>query len=120
MSRVEFLTILLGVIGATLSALQLIIAWKQFKLSKRESKESTQEKLPQNELPAAAVGLLKLTVSSEDEQENIIGDLVEEQSHLQSGAKTRFWLYGQVIRSFFPLAYRRLRSSLSQYRKRIR
>jgi hypothetical protein len=120
MNWTEMLTILLAVAGIILSALQLIIAWKQLKLSRRESKNFTQDEYSREDLPQAGIKLLKLTVSSREKQENIIGDLIEERRQLQSGEKVRLWMYRQVIKSIPSLAYRRLSGSISKYKKRIR
>jgi hypothetical protein len=120
MGWTEMLTILLAVIGVILSALQLIIAWKQLKLGMRESEDFNQDKYSRDDLPPAGVKLLKLTVSSKEKQENIIGDLLEERRQLQSGERACLWVYRQVIKSSLPLAYRRLSGTISKYKKRIR
>ncbi|MDQ1591611.1 MAG: hypothetical protein QOG71_2238 [Pyrinomonadaceae bacterium] len=59
--------------------------------------------------------LLKLITSSSDEQENIIGDLLEEFNEYPSRLPAHFWLYKQVLKSVLPLIYKTARNRLASY-----
>lgn len=54
-------------------------------------------------------------ILTEEEQENISGDLREEYLHFESKTEGCIWLYRQVIRSIPPLAYNNLKSRLASY-----
>lgn len=69
---------------------------------------------PHNELQIA-VRLLKIFLPSDDYQQNIIGDLLEEFSELESKAAAYIWLYKQVLKSVLPLAYKNVISRLASY-----
>jgi hypothetical protein len=64
------------------------------------------------ELPLAT-RLLKLMLDSDEEQEYVFGDLLEEYNQFPSRVKANLWLYKQVITSIFPLIYKTLRSRLA-------
>jgi hypothetical protein len=65
--------------------------------------------------------LLKLISTSDEEADNIIGDLLEECDLYPSKLKARIWLYKQVLKSAPPLIYKSIRGRLASYfGKRIR
>jgi hypothetical protein len=65
--------------------------------------------------------LLKLSLPSDEEQENIIGDLLEEFDQFTSKEKAYLWLSKQVIKSICPLIYKILKTRIaSLFRERIR
>ena len=74
------------------------------------------EQLPQNPAahkPHLSMDLLKLTGATEEEQENITGDLLEEFNRFDSRLIAYIWLYKQVLKSVLPLAYNAARRRLA-------
>lgn len=59
--------------------------------------------------------LLKLILWSEIDQDNVIGDLVEECAQYQPKVRARRWLYTQVIKSVPPLLYENAKRYLASY-----
>lgn len=80
----------------------------------RRSKFSYGEK-QQLRSPSLAPYLLKFFLSSDEELESIIGDLLEEYSEFNSITKARSWLYRQVLASVLPLVLKKLRNRLASY-----
>jgi hypothetical protein len=67
------------------------------------------------------IRLLKLTLPSDEIQENIIGDLLEEFEQFGSKALAYLWLSKQVIKSLLPLAYKTIKARLAaRFEERIR
>lgn len=62
--------------------------------------------------PRVAVWLLKHLLPSDEMQQYIIGDLLEEHNQFPSRRKAYFWLYKQIIKSVFPLIYKTIKSYL--------
>lgn len=59
------------------------------------------------------IRLLKLFLPSDEEQEYIIGDLLEEYGQFQSRTKAYFWLCKQVMNSALPLVIKVIRHSIA-------
>lgn len=59
--------------------------------------------------------LIALSTSSLEEQENMIGDLLEEFSEFDSKSKGYLWLYKQVLKSVLHLVYRNVKNRLTSY-----
>lgn len=65
--------------------------------------------------------LLKLILPCDEEQENIIGDLLEECEQFSSKVLAYIWLSRQVIKSLLPLTYKTIKARLiSRFREWIR
>src|SRR2546421_9812762 len=60
---------------------------------------------------AIAIRLLKILLPC-NEQENVIGDLIEEYLQFQSTTRAYFWLYKQIITSALSLFLRAIREWL--------
>lgn len=88
--------------------LRLNNSHKQLEIDKREGE------------PRIVV-LIKLILPAGEEQDNIVGDLLEEFSLLDSKFKAHVWLYKQVLKSVMPLIYKNLKSRLASYfKERVR
>lgn len=58
--------------------------------------------------------LVRFLLTEEDE-ENIIGDLREEYLQFHSKSEAHLWLYKQVLKSIAPLIYKTAKSRLASY-----
>ncbi|MBV9960114.1 MAG: hypothetical protein JO360_16935 [Acidobacteria bacterium] len=56
--------------------------------------------------------LLKLFFPSDEEQENVIGDIAEEFEQFTSRARAYLWLSKQIIKSLLPLLHKNIRARL--------
>lgn len=63
--------------------------------------------------PYGYVYLLKPILSSDEELNVIVGDLIEEFLQIDSKARAHVWLCNQIIMSVPPLIYRVIRSALT-------
>lgn len=71
--------------------------------------------------PKMVVRLLKLVIPSNAEQQNIIGDLLEEFSLFESKPKAYLWLYKQILTSACPLFWKTIKNKLaSVFSERVR
>lgn len=71
--------------------------------------------------PRIAIRLLKLIIPSNAEQQNVIGDLIEEFDLFESKPKAYVWFYKQLIISACPLIWRTLKYKLaSVFSERVR
>jgi hypothetical protein len=61
---------------------------------------------------SSLIYLFKMMLPSGDEQDNIIGDLIEECAQFNSTGKAHIWLYKQAFKSVLPLIYRCLKQSI--------
>jgi hypothetical protein len=75
-------------------------------IDKTISKERQIQPNQPNKEPRTVIRLLKSILPSDGQQENIIGDLLEEYNQFSSRIRANLWLYKQVITSIFPLVYK--------------
>jgi hypothetical protein len=72
-------------------------------------------------MPLSVIYLLKLMLLSNNDQNNIIGDLLEEYLQFNSKLRGYLWLYKQLIKSASPLIYKALKRRLAaRFGERIR
>lgn len=72
----------------------------------------SQKLLPHSKARTNKYRLVRL-ILSEEEEENIIGDLLEEYSQYQSKLKAYWWLVGQIFKSVIPLIYKALKKAVT-------
>lgn len=60
-----------------------------------------------------AIRILTLLLQSEEDRENIIGDLLEEHDQFYSKLHACLWLYQQVSKSALSLIYKNIKSRLA-------
>jgi len=82
------------------------------KFSDSESHNRPQQNRAAHKLHLTA-RLLKLTGASEEERENIVGDLWEEFNEFDSRLAAYIWLYKQALKSVLPLAYKTIKGRLA-------
>lgn len=63
----------------------------------------------------ACLRSLMRLILSEEEEENIVGDLLEEFQQFASNAKAYLWLSKQLTKSVWPLIYKNVTSRLASY-----
>jgi hypothetical protein len=71
------------------------------------------EESVKTDAPRIVTFLLKLIIPSTEEQENLIGDLLEEYNQFPSKLSAHLWLYKQVLKSVLPLIYKSVKSRLA-------
>lgn len=105
--------LILGAIGgllmvASFSLMKVILfpVIKELRVSRKRR--------PQSKSIASLCCLLRLFLTEED-VENIVGDLWEEYTNFQSKADGHVWLYKQVLKSVLPLVAKTIRSRLASY-----
>lgn len=109
----------LSSIAFTLSFLWLVVAFaEKYEAAKsrlsRILKEPYQSDKLYNE-PRIAVRLLETLLPSDESQQNVIGDVLEEFAEFKSKTTAYIWLYKQVLKSVLPLVYKNLKSRLASY-----
>jgi hypothetical protein len=71
--------------------------------------------------PRLAIRLLKTILPSDQEQQNIIGDLLEEYWLIKSKLRASVWLYKQILISGAAIIWKTIKNNISSMlRKRIR
>jgi hypothetical protein len=72
-------------------------------------------RIPARVKPKKILRRLLSLVLTEEEQETLVGDLLEEYSLFQSKREGRIWVFEQIVKSIPPLVYKNVKERLASY-----
>lgn len=112
----------LGIVMATIFQIGLFMGVLRILASSspiRRVSDSGRHRRSETHQSKTAEIFFKLLVSAEEE-DNIIGDLIEEYEQIESKVEAHVWLYKQILKSILPLMYKTIKKRLaSRSGKRI-
>jgi hypothetical protein len=111
-----------GIVIATIFQIGLFIGVLRVLTSSsptRRVSDSRRHRISETHQSKTVVSLFNLLVAAEEE-DNIIGDLIEEYEQFESKVAAHVWLYKQILKSILPLMYKTIKKRLaSRFGKRI-
>jgi phage-related protein len=113
----DYIFIIVSVISTIVESVEtwVVISLVWGALSSGEKAVSGVENIHSTGTQNILTRLLGLISSCGEEQENIVGDLLEEFNEFPSRVRAHLWLYKQVLKSVLPLIYKTAKTRLASY-----